>query len=94
MAGPRSTARWQRLRAEFLALSTHCAACGRPLLPHLKAPHPLSSTVDHIVPIAAGGDPFDWGNLRAMHYGENASLGASLGNRMRGARRRRPSRAW
>ena len=94
MAGPRSTARWQRLRAEFLALSTHCAACGRPLLPHLKAPHPLSSTVDHIVPIAAGGDPYDWGNLRAMHYGENASLGASFGN----ARRKRPrvtaSRVW
>jgi len=95
MAGVRSTARWQKLRAEFLALSTHCARCGQPLRPDLKAPHPLSSTVDHIIPIAAGGDPFDWGNLRAMHYGENASLGASFGNAARRARRRpAASREW
>lgn len=94
MAGPRSTLRWQKLRAEFLAMSTHCARCGQPLRPDLKAPHPLSSTVDHIIPIAAGGDPYSWSNLRAMHWGENASLGASFGNRMRGERKRRPSRAW
>ena len=91
---PRGTARWKALRLAVLAESTHCAKCGRPLVPHLKSPHPLSSTVDHGVALVLGGDPYDRGSLRAMHFGCNASLGASLGNRLRGQSKRSPSRAW
>ena len=89
---PRGTARWKRMRAEVLAMATHCAICGRPLVPHLKSPHPLSSTLDHVTPLALGGDPY--GPVRAAHFGCNASLGASLGNRLRDTRKRRPSRSW
>ena len=94
---PRTTARWKRLRLEVLALATHCAHCGRPLRHDLKAPHPLSPSLDHIHPVALGGDPFDRGNVRAMHFGCNASLGARLGNAIRAAkasRTPRASRSW
>ena len=94
---PRTTARWKRIRLAVLAHATHCAACGRPLRHDLKSPHPLSPSVDHIHPVALGGDPYDPGNVRAMHFGCNASLGARLGNAIRRAkldRTNRSSRSW
>lgn len=42
-----------------------CWICGLPIDPELKSPHPLSFTVDHVVPIALGGDLL--GEVRAAH---------------------------
>ncbi len=33
----------------------------------MPTPHPLSTEVDHIVPLAEGGHPFASENLRAVH---------------------------
>lgn len=53
-------------------------------------------TVDHIVPLALGGAPFDMANGRAACGFHNSSAGAVLGNRQRAAARvaALPSREW
>jgi 5-methylcytosine-specific restriction endonuclease McrA len=50
-----------------LTESTHCARCRLPLHPQLVDPHPLSSTVDHVIALVEGGHPTDRANLLAMH---------------------------
>jgi 5-methylcytosine-specific restriction endonuclease McrA len=68
---PRSPGRtgrpWLRLAAQVLTEDTHCNRCHRPLYPWLRSPHPLSSTVDHIIALADGGHPTDRANLAGMH---------------------------
>lgn len=44
-----------------------CAICGRPVDMELKAPDPMSPTVDHIIPINKGGHPSDINNLQLAH---------------------------
>lgn len=44
-----------------------CGICGLPIDKTLRNPHPGSFTVDHIVPIAAGGAHADRANLRPAH---------------------------
>lgn len=44
-----------------------CAICGKPVDKKLKSPHPLSASVDHIIPLAKGGHPFDIANLQLAH---------------------------
>jgi len=88
----RSTAAWQRARARVLRGATHCAKCGGALRRDLGPRHRLAPTVDHVRPLAYVdlGTPegralaTDPANLRAMHYGCNASRGA-------GGRRRVPT---
>ena len=53
---------WKRLRALVLAQATHCGICGRPG----SDTAPLS-TVDHIVPLSQGGEPFALSNLQSAH---------------------------
>ena len=53
---------WKRLRALVLARATVCGICGRPG----TATMPLS-TVDHIVPLSKGGEPFALSNVQAAH---------------------------
>ena len=89
MPNPRGHA-WRKLRDQVLANATHCALCGLPLIPDAPPRSRWSSTVDHIWPIALGGDalpPID--ALRPAHYGCNVRLG----NRTVPRRRGRPSRA-
>lgn len=45
-----------------------CAICGQPLDHRYKYPHPLSTTVDHIIPVSKGGHPSDINNLQAAHF--------------------------
>lgn len=82
-------------RERVIAGSTFCALCGGPLYPHLKFPHPMSTTTDHVREVMDGGD---WrNNLRAAHLRCNSSRGARNGNRRRGQTRttkRRSSRDW
>lgn len=44
-----------------------CGICGQPVDKTLKAPHPLSPTIDHIIPLDKGGHPSDLANLQLAH---------------------------
>ena len=81
---PRDSYHWQQLRKRMVAAATVCAECGWPLWKDAPPRSPLSPSVDHIVPLSLGGEPFAVSNLRVLHYKCNSSLGARL------PRRRRP----
>ena len=80
MSRPRKSAgragsRWRRIRLEVLERDARvCWICNTP----------GADTVDHLVPLSKGGDPYDKGNLRAAH---------NLCNVRRGTGRRPPSSA-
>src|SRR5215212_2711214 len=61
--------RWRKLPARVLVEQPVCvvAGCG-----------PLSTSVDHVVPLARGGYPYDRRNLQAMCASHNASKGARM----------------
>ncbi len=46
---------------------TVCGICGKPVDFDFKFPHPLSPTVDHIIPVSKGGDPSSLDNLQLAH---------------------------
>lgn len=88
MPTPRSKARGRdsrpsrRLASRLKREAQVCWICGHWIDPELRSPHPLSFTVDHIVPLALGGAAADPGNVRAAHR---------LCNMKRGTGRGRPS---
>ena len=51
----------------ILATQTVCGICGQPVDFSYKYPHPLSPSVDHIIPIAKGGHPSALDNLQLAH---------------------------
>ena len=55
-----------------------CGICGQPVDFSYKFPHPLSPTVDHIIPIAKGGHPSDLANLQLAHRTCNRSKSDKL----------------
>lgn len=54
-------------RKIILATQTVCGICGKPVDFTYQYPHPLSPTVDHIIPIAKGGHPSALDNLQLAH---------------------------
>lgn len=54
-----------------------CYLCQRPIRRDLVWPHPLSASVDHVIPVSAGGSD-DLSNLRATHWHCNAEKGDRL----------------
>lgn len=54
-------------RKIILATQSICAICGKPVDKSLKYPHPMSATVDHIIPVAKNGDPASLDNLQLAH---------------------------
>jgi len=52
----------------IFATQTVCGICGRPVDFSLKFPHPMSATVDHIIPVARGGHPSDISKLHLAHF--------------------------
>ena len=58
---------FEKNRKRIYATQTVCALCGRPVDFTLKYPHPMSATIDHIIPIARGGHPSDMDNLQLAH---------------------------
>ena len=72
---PRRTHAWRKVAAKVLARADACALCGLPLVPDAPPRSRWSSSVDHIVPVSAGGPWFDEHNLRASHYGCNSRKG-------------------
>jgi 5-methylcytosine-specific restriction protein A len=71
-----STRAWQRLSARVVArhrgqYGNHCPGYGR-------GAHPaVDLTADHVVPLAAGGAPFDIGNTAVLCRSCNSTKGAS-----------------
>lgn len=61
-------ANYERNRKRILATQNTCGICGHPVDFSLKTPHPMSATIDHIVPIAKGGHPSDIDNLQLAHW--------------------------
>lgn len=55
-------------RKKILASQDVCGICGKPVDKSLKYPHPLSPTIDHIIPLEKGGHPSDIGNLQLAHF--------------------------
>lgn len=64
-AGNRSA--FDNARKKILATQTICGICGKPVDFSYSYPHPLSATVDHIIPISKGGHPTDIDNLQLAH---------------------------
>ena len=54
-------------RKYILATQNVCGICGQEIDLSYKSPHPLSATVDHIIPVSKGGHPSDLSNLQAAH---------------------------
>jgi len=55
-------------RKRILASQDVCGICGKPVDKSLKYPHPMSATVDHIIPLDRGGHPSDLANLQLAHF--------------------------
>ena len=53
-----------------MAHGDDCYLCGKPINYRLKFPHPMSPSVDHIMPISAGG-PHSLSNCAMTHMGCN-----------------------
>jgi len=69
------TSKWRRVRLEILTRDSYVCQIHLPGVCSLRA-----SMVDHIVPIAEGGEPYDVTNLRAACGPCNSRLGGRLGN--------------
>jgi 5-methylcytosine-specific restriction endonuclease McrA len=57
---------YRKNRAIVLANNNVCSLCGRPIDMELKAPNPMSASVDHVIAVAKGGTD-DIENLRPAH---------------------------
>ena len=67
---------WERLKDIVCPPGSYCAICGKEIIfEGLPPRHPLGRSVDHIIPISAGGHPTDLANLRPAHYGCNSRRG-------------------
>lgn len=62
----------------IVATQSVCAICGGIVDKSLKAPHPMSASVDHIIPIAKGGHPADISNLQLTHRACNRAKGTKI----------------
>jgi 5-methylcytosine-specific restriction endonuclease McrA len=64
---------WRRARAYVLRHQTICHLCGQPVDKTLTWPNPRSASVDHVIPLEAGGPPLALTNLRLAHLTCNSS---------------------
>lgn len=58
---------FEKNRKKIIASQDVCGICGKPVDKTLRPPHPLSPTVDHIIPVSRGGHPSDISNLQLAH---------------------------
>ena len=58
---------FEKNRKKIIAAQDVCGICGKPVDKTLRPPHPLSPTVDHIIPVSRGGHPSDISNLQLAH---------------------------
>ena len=64
---PGNRGAFEAARQKILKTQSVCGICGKPVDMSLKYPHPLSPTVDHIIPVSKGGHPSDIDNLQLAH---------------------------
>lgn len=64
---PGNRAAFEAAKQKILKTQTICGICGKPVDFSYKYPHPLSPTVDHIIPVSKGGHPSDMANLQLAH---------------------------
>lgn len=72
-------AQFEKNKKRIYATQTVCAICGKPVDFSLKSPHPLSPTIDHIIPLDKGGHPSDIDNLQLAHRCCNRQKSNKLG---------------
>ena len=70
---------YEKNRKRIFATQTVCALCGKPVDFSLKSPHPLSATIDHIIPLDKGGHPSDIDNLQLAHRCCNRAKSNKIG---------------
>lgn len=75
---PGNRSAFEAARLKILRTQTICGICGKPVDFSYKAPHPLSPTVDHIIPVSKGGHPSDISNLQLAHRCCNRQKSDSL----------------
>lgn len=92
--------RYRQLCAQVRASEPDCWVCGRPIDLTLRFPNRWSWSLDHVVPLMAGGDPLARSNAHSAHLTCNVGRGnrdrAALA-RARKATREAPivhSRQW
>lgn len=66
---------YARNRKRILATQNTCGICGKPVDKSLKYPHPMSATIDHIIPVngpgGLRGHPSSIENLQLSHFSCN-----------------------
>lgn len=62
----------------ILATQSTCAVCGGIVDKTIKAPHPMSPSIDHIIPVSRGGHPSDLDNLQLTHRACNRAKGSKI----------------
>ena len=75
---PGNRAAYEAARQKILKTQTICGICGKPVDFSYRNPHPLSPTVDHIIPVSKGGHPSDISNLQLAHRCCNRQKSDSL----------------
>jgi hypothetical protein len=77
MPNPRSEWRVRHLRARLADRDGwRCYRCKGPIDRRLRYPHPMSVSLEHIVPLAHGGAPYDERNCTVSHLTHNQAAGA------------------
>jgi 5-methylcytosine-specific restriction endonuclease McrA len=69
---------YEEAKKIIFATEKVCYLCGKPVDFSLKPPHPLSPSIDHVIPIDKGGSPDDIDNLRLAHRTCNRAKGVKL----------------
>lgn len=62
----------------ILATQSTCAICGGIVDKTLRSPHPMSASIDHIIPVARGGHPSSIDNLQLTHRACNRAKGTKI----------------
>ena len=82
----RTDRRWVLLAARLKdELPPVCWICGLWIDKTLDHRHKMSFTLDHVISLDEGGDPYDEDNIRPAHRSCNGRRGAEYGNKRKGA---------
>lgn len=87
----RSSRPTQRILNRWRRSKPPCSICGQPIAYDVHHLDPQALTLDHIVPIARGGDPWAPTNHQPAHRGCNKAKGTKSHDE---ARPRPTSRDW
>ena len=78
-SGPHRVA-FDKNKKRILKTENICGICGKPVNKKLKYPDPMSSVIDHIIPVSKGGHPSAIENLQLAHWSCNRQKSDKLFN--------------